>query len=92
MRREIVRADVMVFVFALAGGNALAQDDSHRPTGLPSAIDWTFQFDASFGIFGFANSLYTDPKPDQPSGDLGDDWFEGAVKPSLTGTYTSPAS
>jgi hypothetical protein len=60
-----------------------------RPTGLPSGLDWTFNLDASWGSFGFANSLYTDPKPEQPSGDLGDNWFEGAAKPALTGTYTS---
>ena len=28
-------------------------------------------------MFGFANSLYTDPKPDQPSGDLSDNWIGG---------------
>jgi hypothetical protein len=60
-----------------------------RPTGLPSGLDWTFNFDASWGNFGFANSLYLDPKPEQPSTDLGDNWFEGTMKPALTGTYTS---
>jgi Aspartate/ornithine carbamoyltransferase, Asp/Orn binding domain len=28
-----------------------------RPTGLPSRITWTFNFDAGWGTFGFANSL-----------------------------------
>ena len=32
----------------------------------------------------FADSLYTNPKPEQPSGDLTDDWLEGFVKPALT--------
>lgn len=63
-----------------------------RSTGLPSGLDWTFNFDASGGNFGFANSLYTNPKPEQPSGDLGDNWFEAAAKPALTGTFTSPKS
>ncbi len=65
-----------------------------RSTGLPTAsgLDWTFNFDASWGVFGFLNSLYTNPKPEQPSGDLSDNWFEGALKPALTATYTSPKS
>ena len=55
-------------------------------------MEWTFNIDATIGAFGFHNSFYTDPKPEQPSGDLGDNWFEGAVKPALTATYTSPRS
>jgi hypothetical protein len=66
--------------------------EEERPTGLPGGVDWTFNIDASWGSFGFANSLYTDPKPEQPSGDLGDQWFEGAVKPALTATYTDSTS
>jgi Alginate export len=68
-----------------------AQEET-RSTGLPSGVEWTFNFDASWGSFGFANSLYTDPKPEQPSGDLSDNWFEGAIKPALTATYTSSKS
>jgi hypothetical protein len=60
-----------------------------RSTGLPPGLDWTFNFDAAWGNFGFMNSLYTNPKPDQPSGDLGDNWFEGSLKPTLTATYTT---
>jgi hypothetical protein len=69
-----------------------AEKDSARATGLPGGVDWTFNFDASWGSFGFANSLYTNPKPDQPSGNLGDQWFEGTVKPALTATFTSARS
>jgi hypothetical protein len=65
------------------------EEPEARPTGLPSGLEWTFNLDASWGSFGFANSLYTDPKPEQPSGDLGDNWFEGAAQPALTGTYTA---
>src|SRR5215831_6864013 len=62
--------------------------------GLPSVpgLDWQFHFYASFGAFGFANSLYTNPKPDEPSGDLSGNWFEGAVKPGVSATYTSAGS
>ncbi|MGE5359270.1 MAG: alginate export family protein [Bacteroidales bacterium] len=63
-----------------------------RPTGLPSGLDWTFNFDAAWGTFGFMNSLYTNPKPDQPSGNLGDNWFEGSVKPTLTAAYTTSST
>lgn len=62
------------------------------PPGLPSGLDWTFNFDATFGAFGFGNSLYTDPKPDQPSGDLTDDWYEGSMKPALSAAYTTASS
>ncbi|HET9317043.1 MAG TPA: alginate export family protein [Vicinamibacteria bacterium] len=66
-----------------------AEPEEARSTGLPSGLDWTFNLDASWGTFGFANSLYQDPKPEQPSGDLSDQWFEGAAKPALTATWTA---
>ena len=69
-----------------------AAEQEERTTGLPGGVDWTFNFDASWGSFGFANSLYSNPKPEQPSGNLSDQWFEGAVKPALTATYTSSRS
>ena len=59
---------------------------------MPAGLDWTFNFDATWGAFGFGDSLYTDPKPEQPSGDLSDDWFEGSVKPALSGEYTTDSS
>jgi hypothetical protein len=55
-------------------------------------VDWTFNLDATAAAFGFMNSLYAEAKPEQPSGDLGDNWFEGSVKPALTATYTSRRS
>jgi hypothetical protein len=55
-------------------------------------VHWQFNLDASWANFGFANSLYTNPKPEEPSGDLSDNWFEGAVTPALTGTWTAPNS
>jgi hypothetical protein len=55
--------------------------------GLPESLQWSFNFDATAGFFGFGNSLYTNPKPDQPSGDLSDDWFEGSAKPTLNAIY-----
>jgi hypothetical protein len=57
------------------------------PPGLPSGLDWTFNFDATLGGFGFGNSLYTNPRPDEPSGDLGANWVEGTVKPALSAEY-----
>jgi hypothetical protein len=58
-----------------------------RPTGLPKSVKWTFNFDAAWGTFGFANSLYTDVRPD-PSGNLSDNWFEGYIKPALSASIT----
>jgi hypothetical protein len=89
-----------ILIGAVAGAGAFADEPTPSPTppaetratGLPKGVEWTFNIDATVGAFGFHNSLYTDPKPEQPSGDLGDNWFEGAVKPALTGTYTSPRS
>ena len=60
--------------------------------GLPAGLKWTFNFDASAGTFGFADSLYTDPKPEQPSGDLSDNWSEASVKPALSAEYTTSSS
>jgi hypothetical protein len=60
--------------------------NEERPTGLPKKINWTFNFDAAWGNFGFANSLYTDVRPD-PSGNLSDNWFEGYIKPALSAEY-----
>jgi len=59
-----------------------------RPTGLPPRITWTFNFDAGWGTFGFANSLYDNPKEPGVAENLSDQWFEGFVKPALSGTYT----
>jgi Alginate export len=98
-----LRTCVLAASCALGAAAAAAQDpapspsppaekEEERSTGLPHGVDWTFNIDASWGSFGFANSLYTDPKPDQPTGDLGDNWFEGAVKPALTATFTSATS
>jgi hypothetical protein len=67
-------------------------EEEARSTGLPHGLAWRFNFDASVGGFGFNNSLYTNPKPEQPSGNLGDNWFESGAKPAITGTYTSSKS
>ena len=55
-----------------------------RPTGLPPRVDWTFNFDATWGSFGFANSLFTNPKEGVDE-NLSDQWFEGSIKPALSG-------
>ena len=59
-----------------------------RPTSLPPAIKWTFNFDAGWGTFGFANSLYNNPKEPGVQENLSDQWFEGYIKPALSGAYT----
>jgi hypothetical protein len=74
-----------------------AQDNPHdkqeaRPTGLPSPIKWTFNFDAGWGTFGFANSLFINPKDPGVPENLSDQWFEGYVKPALSATYTLASS
>jgi hypothetical protein len=58
-----------------------------RPTGLPPRVQWTFDLDAGWASFGFANSLYANPRQDVVE-QLSDQWFEGFVKPALSGKYT----
>jgi hypothetical protein len=63
------------------------QQDQARPTGLPSPVRWDFNVDAGWGTFGFANSLYTNPKDPGTDENLSDQWFEGYLKPALSGRY-----
>lgn len=79
-------------LLALAGVTAQAEEAASASYGLPSAVEWQFNFDATWGVFGFGNSLYTDPKPGQPTGDLGANWSEGSVKPAISGTYETAGS
>jgi len=79
-------------LLALAATTAQGEDKPFAPPGLPPGIDWEFNFDASLGLFGFGNSLYTDPRPDEPSGNLSSNWMEGTVKPALSGQYTMDGS
>ncbi len=89
-----VRAVSVAFLLCAGAGQAQAQDsvppappaEEERSTGLPSKVDWEFNFDAGLGTFGFSNSLYTNSRPD-PSGDLSDNWVESYVKPAVSGTY-----
>jgi hypothetical protein len=69
------------------GVAAAASGQEQRSTGLPPRVSWTFNVDAGIGSFSFLNSLFTNPR-DEPSGDLGDNWLEGYVKPSLAGSIT----
>lgn len=91
-RRPLLICSALIVV---AAGAVRAQDHTQPPearsTGLPSPLDWTFNFDAGWGLFGFGNSIYTDPKEGVPE-NFGNRWMEGFVKPSLTGTYTLKSS
>jgi hypothetical protein len=61
--------------------------EQERSSGLPRRVKWTFNFDAGWGTFGFANSLYDNPKEPGVDENLSDQWFEGYVKPALSGSY-----
>jgi hypothetical protein len=71
---------------------APAEKPQERPTGLPSRVSWTFNFDAGWGSFGFANSLFNNPKEPGVAENLSDQWFEGYVKPALSAAYTLTSS
>src|SRR2546430_6345200 len=81
------RGTLIGLILVAIAGQARAQqkEKEKRPTGLPKKVEWTFNFDAGLGAFGFSHSLYTDVRPD-PSGDLSDNWFESYVKPAISGT------
>jgi hypothetical protein len=89
-RRLCLRTALGLVLLATGISFAAAAEEEEKaapPPGLPAGLDWTFNFDASWGVFGFANSLYTNPKPDNPSGDLSDNWMEGSIKPALSAEY-----
>jgi hypothetical protein len=89
------RALIATFALMLGAGRALAADQSApatSPPGLPAGADWSFNLDATIGAFGFGDSLYTNPKPEQPSGDLSDNWFEGSLTAGLSAQHTTEDS
>ena len=94
-----LRCLAFIVLSAVAAASAAAQEsaptppegDDERSTGLPSAITWRFNFDAGWGNFGFANSLFTNPKEGVDE-QLSDQWFEGYVKPVLSAEYTLASS
>jgi Alginate export len=87
-----VACAVLLAMAATAYAEDKPEDKPAPPPGLPAGVDWTFNFDGAIGGFGFGNSLYTNPKPDEPSGDLSDNWMEGSIKPALSGEYTTSSS
>ena len=84
----LTRAIVCFSFIAVLPVAARAQDApaTAKPTGLPGSVDWTFNFDAGWGSFGFANSLFDNPKEPGVDENLSDQWFEGYVKPALSGS------
>jgi hypothetical protein len=95
--RANLRACALAALGALSAATTAAQEPSspapppapqeeERTTGLPGKGAWTFHLDAGLGGFGFANSLYTNVRPD-PSGDLGDNWAESFAKPAVSAAF-----
>ena len=78
-------------VIGMAPPSAATGQQEARGTGLPSTLTWTFNFDAAWGTFGFGNSLFEDPK-EGVGGNLSDQWFEGSIKPALSGAYRFSSS
>jgi hypothetical protein len=71
-----------MLMFACGSGLAQARSTStgetdERPIGLPSKIDWTFNFDAAWGNFTFRNAVFNDPR-EKARVDFGTHWFEGS--------------
>jgi hypothetical protein len=96
MLREVTTALFVGLILASPAtvrAQATAQaKPEERPTGLPSSIKWTFNFDAGWGTFGFANSLFDNPKEPGVEENLSDQWFEGYIKPALSARYTLASS
>lgn len=78
--RKVATA-IVVFLIG-SSAPAAAQDPGAK---------WTFNFDATWGTFGFGNSLFQDPRENTPI-DLSDQWFEGTMKGSLKGVFTLASS
>ena len=94
---RVLRTALFIASTVVSPAVAQAQDPApeqaeQRPTGLPSPIKWTFNFDAGWGSFGFANSLFDNPKEPGVDENLSDQWFEGYVKPALSASYTTASS
>jgi hypothetical protein len=87
MRVLLVLA-ILIVPVAARGQDPPPAEPEERPTGLPGQLEWTFNFDAGWGNFGFQNSLFTNPKEDVEE-NLSDQWFEGYVKPALSGSYNT---
>jgi hypothetical protein len=84
--RILFMALALVVPWPALAQEAPADQPEVRSTGLPPPIEWTFNFAATWGTFGFANSLFENPKEDVPE-NLSDQWFEGSVKPALSAAY-----
>ena len=91
------RALLLIVLAAAVPSAARGQDGSaassqssaqEKPIGLPSRVKWPFNLEAGWGTFGFGNSLFDNPKERGVTENLSDQWFEGYVKPSLSGIYT----
>lgn len=91
------RATLFVLSLTLAPFVARAQDQTQtsaqgnperKEIGLPSKVKWPFNLDAGWGTFGFGNSLFDNPKERGVNENLSDQWFEGYIKPALSGVYT----
>jgi Alginate export len=85
VKSRVLTATMLALIATTA--SAAEEETGYKVPGLPSAVDWTFNLDATWGFFGFKDSLYQNPKPDDISGDLSDNWMEGSIKPALSGVY-----
>ena len=97
-RMLMLRTTLFMALITVAPAGARAQDSAPPPPQEKDkqearahraaiAIDWTFNFDAGWGSFGFANSLFDNPKEPGVDENLSDQWFEGYVKPAFSGSY-----
>ncbi len=95
------RATMLILSVSLAPCVAHAQDQAQatpqgnperKEIGLPSKVKWPFNLDAGWGTFGFGNSLFDNPKERGVTENLSDQWFEGYIKPALSGVYTFQSS
>jgi hypothetical protein len=91
MPRLTMAVMLCVTAAAEAQDQTSAPAAEENPTGLPRGVAWKFNFDATWGSFGFANSLFQNPKENVPE-NLSDQWFEGALKPTLSGSHKLASS
>ena len=82
-RRTLLAAAVLALLALPAFGQEEAA--APEPPGLPSGLDWTLIFDATAGAFSFADSLYTNPKPENRQGISATTGSKGRSKPGSRG-------
>ena len=89
IRRLVARRSLVALVLApaRAARSAGRGEEGSKPPGLPAGMDWTFNFDATWGVVRLRRFAVHESEARAALGRLSDDWFEGSIKPALSAAY-----